>query len=92
MATTETINVSLETYERIKKQAQARRLSIERFLEYLIQEFTEAREREFIEHLRAKGWIASCPSSKVSKPRNFKPLPFKGKPVSEILIEDRGPR
>jgi hypothetical protein len=92
MTAEKTIKVSQKTYEHIDKHAQARGLSMERFLEYIIQEFDEARERAFKERLRAKGLIVSFPPTKMKVPRNFKPVPVKGKPVSEIIIEDREPK
>jgi len=92
MAAEKTIKVSRETYKRLDSQAQARGLSIERFLEYAVKELEKSREREFIERLRAKGMIVSFPPSNLKKPRNFKPVPVRGKPVSEIIIEDREPR
>jgi len=92
MTAEKTIKISQKTYERIDEHAQARGLSMERFLEYIIQEFDESREREFKERLRAKGLIVSFPPTKVKVPRNFKPVPVKGKPVSEIIIEDREPK
>lgn len=70
----------------------ARGLNVEKFLEILLQEFDESREREFKERLRAKGLIVSFPPTKMKVPRNFKPVPVKGKPVSETIIEDREPK
>jgi len=92
MAANQAVEVSQETYERLDSQARARGQSIERFLEFVVQEFDRAREREFIERLRAKGMIVTFPPSKIKMPRNFKPVPVKGKPVSEIIIEDREPK
>jgi len=92
MAAEKSIKVSQAMYERLEAQAQTRGLSIEHFLEYVVQEFDKAREREFIERLRGKGMIVTFPPSKLKVPRNFKPVPVKGKPVSETIIEDREPK
>ena len=87
-----TVNVSKETYSILEAGAQARNLSIDKFVEFLVKEFRKERERAFIERLRAEGLIVSFPSSDIKAPRNFKPVPVKGKPVSETIIEDREPR
>jgi len=92
MTAEKSIKVSRETYGRLDAQARTRGLSMERLLEDIAQELEKSREREFIERLRAKGMIVSFPPSNIKKPRNFKPVPVRGKPVSEIIIEDREPR
>lgn len=92
MAAEKNLKISQQTYERLDARARARGLSIERFLEYAIQELDKSRERDFKERLRAKGLIVSFPPSNLKKPRNFKRVPVKGKPVSEIIIEDREPK
>jgi hypothetical protein len=92
MAAEKSIKVSRETYKFLDSQAQVRGLSIERFLEYAVKEFEKSREREFIERLRAEGLVVTFPPSKLKMPRNFKPVPVKGKPVSQIIIEDREPK
>ncbi|MDZ7292429.1 MAG: hypothetical protein ONB44_22160 [candidate division KSB1 bacterium] len=89
MAAEKTIKVSPETYERLDTQARTRGLSIERFLDSLLQEFDKLRERLFIEHLRAEGLIVSFPPGDITVPRDFKPVPVKGEPVSQTIIEDR---
>jgi hypothetical protein len=92
MEAKQVIEISQETYDRLDAQARTRGESIERFLDYLVQEFDKLRERLFIEHLRAKGMIVSFPPSKITVPPDFEPVPVKGKPVSEIIIEDREPK
>jgi hypothetical protein len=92
MVTEQAIKVSQKTYDRLDAQARARGLSMEKFLEDLVQEFDQLRERAFIEQLRAEGWIVSFPPAEIDMPPNFKPVPVKGKPVSQTIIEDREPR
>ncbi len=83
------IKVSPVTYERLDAQARARGVSIERFLEYVIQEFEKSRERAFIERLRMKGLLVSTPTASPGTPRTFKPVPIDGEPLSQTIIEDR---
>jgi hypothetical protein len=52
----------------------------------------ELRERAFIEGLRADGLIASFPSHVEPVTHDFKPVPVKGEPISQTIIEDREPR
>jgi hypothetical protein len=92
MATKQAIQVSHETFERLKTNAELRGWTIERFVDFLVQNYEKARERAFIELLRAKGLIVSFSPSTIKVPRNFKPVPVKGKPVSETIIEDREPK
>lgn len=92
MAAEHTIKVSQETYDRLNTEAHVRGVSIEQFLEIILQELEKAKERAFIESLRAEGWIASFPPSEISIPSDFKPVLVKGEPVSQTIIEDREPR
>lgn len=89
MAAKQAIQVSQETHDRLDAEARMRGLSIERFLEFLLQEFTKARERAFIESLRAEGLLVFTPTASPGAPRNFKPVPIQGKPLSQTIIEDR---
>jgi hypothetical protein len=89
MVTEQAIKVSQETYHRLDAQARARGLNIEKFVEILLQEFDKARESAFIESLRAEGLLVSTPTASPNTPRNFKPVPIQGEPLSQTIIEDR---
>ena len=89
MVTEQAIKVSQETYERLDAQARAQGLSIEKFLEILLHEFDKVRDRAFIENLRAEGLLVSVPTASPNTPRNFKPVPIQGEPLSQTIIEDR---
>jgi hypothetical protein len=89
MAAEQNIKVSQETYERLDAEARVRGLSIERLLDDIVHELAALRKREFIEHLRSKGLLVSEPTASPGTPRNFKPIPIQGKPLSQIIIEDR---
>jgi len=89
MKTAEPIKVSQEMYDRLDAQARARGVSIEKALEFILQEFDKIREREFIESLRAEGLLVSTPTASPNTPRNFKPVPITGEPLSQTIIEDR---
>lgn len=89
MKATKPINVSQETYDHLDAQAHAQGLSIEKFVEFVLQEFNKARERDFIESLRAEGLLVSTPTASPNVPRTFKPVPIRGEPLSQTIIEDR---
>jgi hypothetical protein len=89
MVTEQAIKVSQKTYDRLDAQARARGLNIEKFLEILLQEFDKARGRAFFENLRAEGLLVSTPTASPNTPRNFKPVPIQGEPLSQTIIEDR---
>jgi hypothetical protein len=48
----------------------------------------EEREREFYERLEAEG-LLTVPQTPLGQVRQNKPLEVKGKPLSEIIIEER---
>jgi hypothetical protein len=89
MVTEQVIKVSGETYERLDTEARTRGLSIDRLLEDIFKEFAVSRERAFIERLRMKGLLVSTPTASPGTPRNFKPVPIDGEPLSQTIIEDR---
>jgi len=89
MVTEQVIKVSRETYECLDTEARTRGLSIERILEDIVQELAASRERAFIERLRMKGLLVSTPTASPNTPRNFKPVPIDGEPLSQTIIEDR---
>lgn len=89
MKTAEPIRVSQEIYDRLDAQARVRGVSIDKILEIILQEFDQIRERDFIESLRSEGLLVSTPTVSPHAPRNFKPVPIMGKPLSQTIIEDR---
>lgn len=46
------------------------------------------RQERFLQHLLERGMIRRIPPRK-NMPRDFHPIPIKGKPLSETIIEDR---
>ncbi len=92
MATGYSISVSPEIYSVLETQARARGWSIQQFVEFLSREYEKLRERAFIEGLRADGLIASFPIDARTVLHDFTPVPVKGEPVSQTIIEEREPR
>lgn len=89
MVTEQAIKVSQETFQRLNGEAQARGLSIERLLEDLVKELASTHRDRLIEYLKANGLLVSMPTASPHVPRNFKPVPIWGQPLSQTIIEDR---
>lgn len=89
MAAEQAITISHEMFERLNGEAQARGLSIERLLEDLVKELASTHKDRLIEYLKAKGLLVSVPTASPNAPRNFKPVPISGQPLSQTIIEDR---
>ena len=89
MTDAKTVSISPQVYSYLESQAQLRSESIERILEFIVKEFAKAGERAFIEQLRKEGLLVSVPTALPGSPRNFKPVPIEGEPLSQTIIEDR---
>ena len=48
--------------------------------------------RELLEILRQEGLIEEFPDLEAADEPELPPIPYTGKPLSEIIIEDRGPK
>ena len=55
---------------------------------YVDTEISEERRTAFVQHLLAQGIIPAIPQRRLSPPP--RPIPVRGKPVSETIIEERG--
>lgn len=86
------VEISEETYRRLEVLAQARGISVEQALDELVRQGEVLPEAAAIEQLRASGFLVkkSAPSAERT-PEDFQPVSLQpgGKPVSQILIEER---
>jgi len=93
MAALREIKVSPKIYELLESFAKPRGESVEQFVEFLVngfdKELAASRERAFIGRLREEGLLVSTPTASPSTPRNFKPVPIEGEPLSQTIIKDR---
>ena len=48
------------------------------------------KEKDFVKSLKSKGLVSYIPPA--SEIADVEPVKVKGKPISEMIIEDRGPR
>jgi predicted DNA-binding protein len=84
-----TIDLPNEVYERLERQAQARDLTVPEVIAQLVEEIEAARLAAALERMRAKGLLAEPSSSAPPAPLDFNPIQVQGKPLSEVIIEER---
>ena len=83
-----TIDLPDEIYARLEQQAKARGLPVPQVIAQLEEEIAQARLGAAMERLRAKG-ILLAPAEPTQAPGAFKPIPVQGKPLSEVILEER---
>lgn len=83
------IELSNEVYERLAKQAQTRGITIAETIEQVLAEAETNRRNAVIEQMRAAGLLLPKQPMPPGTPAAFKPIEVSGRPVSEILIEER---
>lgn len=84
-----TIDLPNEVYERLANHAQAGGKTIVETIEQVLAEAEANRRVTVIEQLRAEGKILPKQPAHVERSSSFKPIEVSGRPVSEILIEER---
>jgi hypothetical protein len=78
-----------EVYARLEQQARDQRLTVPQVIAQLVQEVEKTRAAVAVERLRAKGILLTTPGLLPSGPGGFKPIRVQGKPLSEVIIEER---
>ncbi len=84
-----TVDLPNKVYERLEQQAQLRDLTVPKMIERLIEEVEAAHLAAAIERMRAKGLLAERKPLETTTPEPFKRIKAHGKPLSEIIIEER---
>lgn len=87
-----TIDLPSEVYDQLEKQAQTQDLTIPEMIARLIAEVESAHLSAAIERMRAKGLLVSYDPNDAdlfAAPANFQPIQVQGKPLSEVIIEER---
>lgn len=83
------IDLPNEVYERLEKQAQTRGATITEALAQALEEAETARINAFWERLEAKGMVAKRKLALPNDSEPFQPIKVEGKPLSEVIIEER---
>jgi hypothetical protein len=89
---TPTVEINEDTYRRLETLAQLRGTSVEDFVEQLVRQQGILSEPAVIDQLQAAGFFINEPPPQDEIPvRDFQPVDLQpgGKPVSQILIEER---
>ncbi len=84
-----TVGLRDDLYEKLEQQAKAQNTTIEIVIEKMTQEVESAHLTAMLARLKAEGVIATFDPIRITAPDNFQPIIVKGKPVSEIIIEER---
>jgi predicted CopG family antitoxin len=85
---TQTIELPIEVYERLEKQAQANGLTVAEVIARLVEEVEAAHLSAVVRQMQAEGLFAEPPVAP-SAPADFQPIRALGKPLSEVIIEER---
>jgi hypothetical protein len=77
--------------KQIKKLSPSEQQELRTVLDFLLASTTSLPEEEFHQRLAAEGRLSIPPLEARSRTarRSFKPVPVRGKPISETIIEER---
>ena len=84
-----TVGLRDELYEKLERQAKAQNVTVEQIIENLTQEVESAHLAAALARMKAEGVIVTFDSIDTPAPVNFQPITVQGKPVSEMIIEER---
>jgi predicted CopG family antitoxin len=84
-----TIDLSNEVYERLEKLAQLRGVTVSEAIAQLLEEVETAHRQAVFEQMRAEGILLPKKPARPGDRASFEPIEVRGRPVSEILIEER---
>lgn len=84
-----TIDLPEEVYERLEKQAQQEGRTVPEVIARLIEEIEAAHLSAVVRQMQAEGLFAAPPAELLPAPTDFQPIQVLGKPLSEVIIEER---
>jgi hypothetical protein len=84
-----TIELPMEIYERLEKQAQTNGLTVAEVIARLVEEIQAAHLPAVVRQMQAEGLFAKPPIAPPPTPADFQPIQALGKPLSEVIIEER---
>ncbi len=85
-----TIDISDEVYAQLEREAKARGLTVSQTIAQCLEESERARIAVAVERLRTKGILLAPTTVPLSSPPvEFAPIHVQGKPLSEVIIEER---
>jgi hypothetical protein len=84
-----TIDLPNEVYARLEKQAQVNSQTVPEIIARLVEEMEAAHLSAVVRQMQAEGLFAEPPVAPPPSPTDFQPIQALGKPLSEVIIEDR---
>ncbi len=84
-----TIDLPNEVYKLLEWHARVRNLTVPQVIAQFVEEIEAARMAVVLEELRAEGILAEKKLAPLEPPQEFKPIKVQGKPLSEVIIEER---
>jgi hypothetical protein len=84
-----TVELPDDVYTQLEHQACFRGLTLPQLIAELVEEDEKARMTIAIERMRLKGLLFPPSSSAPPAPADFEPIEVQGKPLSEVIIEER---
>ena len=84
-----TVDLPNDVYERLEKQAQVRGTSVPEAISRLIEEIESVHLSVVVRQMQAEGLFAEPPAVVFPAPPGFQPIVVQGKPLSEVIIEER---
>jgi hypothetical protein len=84
-----TIEIPDEVYTQLEQQARMRGLTLPQTIAELVHADEQARMAMAIARLRTQGMLLPPSSSAQPAPTDFEPIQVQGKPLSEVIIEER---
>jgi hypothetical protein len=85
-----TIEIPDEVYTQLEQQAHMRGLTLPQTIAELVHADEQARMAMAIARLRTQGMLLPPSSSAQPAPTDVEPMQVQGKPLSEVIIEERG--
>ncbi|MGH9838552.1 MAG: hypothetical protein ACREEM_07200 [Blastocatellia bacterium] len=86
---TQTIELPIEVYRRLEKQAQLRGVTVSEAIAQLLERVEINHRAAVFEQMRAEGLLLPKKALPNDEKRVYRRIAVQGKPVSECLIEER---
>lgn len=84
-----TVELPDDVYTQLEHQARIRGLTLPQVIAELVDEDEKVRMTITLERMRLKGLLLPPSSTAPPAPADFEPVEVQGKPLSEVIIEER---
>ncbi|MFN0108045.1 MAG: hypothetical protein ACKVZH_04260 [Blastocatellia bacterium] len=84
-----TIDLPDKVFERLEKQAQGLGTSVSETISRLIEEIESVHLSAVVRQMQVEGLFADPPAVVPPAPADFQPIVVQGKPLSEVIIDER---